>query len=75
MESAWKKFDTVNEAHDFLLKTIEKIEKKKSQRIVGKKPAQYVIECARCGKPTIFAFTGIQYKKKEFICFECLSKE
>jgi hypothetical protein len=75
MDQAWKKFDIINDAHAFLTKTIAKIEKKKTQRLVGKKPSQYIVECSKCCKPTMIAFTGINFKKNEFVCFECLAKE
>ncbi|MBW2988450.1 hypothetical protein DRJ48_02045 [Candidatus Woesearchaeota archaeon] len=75
MESSWKKFDKANDAHKFIVDAIEKIEKAKTQRIVGKKPAQYVVECGVCGKPVQLAFTGVNIKKKHFVCFNCLAEE
>ncbi len=75
MESHWDTFDQVKDAHDFFLKTVAKIEKQKAQRTVGKKPAQYVVECALCKQVIELAFTGIDYKKKGFVCFNCLAKD
>ena len=74
MDSHWKEFDKVNETHEFILKAISKIEKKKAQRIVGKKPSQYIVECGICGKPTQISFAGVNLKKKCFVCFNCLAK-
>jgi uncharacterized ferredoxin-like protein len=75
MDSHWKEFDRIKEAHEFLVKAEEKVEKAKSQRIVGKKPSQYIVECSVCGKPSLVAFVGISIKKKGFVCFDCLSKD
>jgi hypothetical protein len=75
MDSHWKEFDKINDAHEFLTKVVDKVEKSKSQRIVGKKPSQYIVECVLCNKPSIVAFVGISTKKKGFVCFDCLSKD
>ena len=74
MDSSWKEFDIINDAHAYFKKTVDKIEKKKLQRIVGKKPAQYFVTCSVCKKEEQLSFTGIVYKKKEFICFNCMIK-
>ncbi len=73
MDSQWKEFDKINDAHEFVVSVVDKIEEDKSQRIVGKKPAQYIVECSKCNKPCQISYAGI--KKKAFICFDCLSKE
>ena len=75
MDSHWDTFDAVNDAHELFLKTVAKIERQKAQRTVGKKPAQYVVECVICKQIIEFAFTGIDSKKKGFVCFDCLAKD
>lgn len=74
MEAEWKIFDKVNDAHTFILKAIAKIERSKTQRLVGKKPSQYLVECGFCGKPTQLSFAGVHLKKKCFVCFDCIAK-
>ena len=74
MNSSWKEFDIINDSHEYVVKIVEKIEEDKVQRIVGKKPAQYFVKCSICGEEDQLSFTGVQYKKKEFICFDCLIK-
>ena len=73
MDSQWKEFDKINDAHAYIVKVVNKIERKKTQRIVGKTPAQYIVECGTCKQPCQISYAGI--KGKEFTCFDCLSKE
>ena len=74
MESEWEKFHIVNDAHEVYLNIISKIEKSHKQKIVGKKPVQYVVECSSCGEPTLLAFTGVNVKTKQLVCFNCIAK-
>lgn len=68
----WERFDIVNGAHQVYMKEVLKIQEEKEQKITGKRPAAYFIKCSKCGKKIKLAFTGIDFKKKKFICFDCL---
>ena len=68
----WQKFDIVNSAHQFFMKEVLKIQEEKEQKITGKRSAAYFVTCSKCGAKVKLAFTGIDYKKKKFICFNCL---
>jgi len=73
LKERWKKFDTVNTAHEVYLKKVNKIQEKKEQKVTGKKPPEYLIPCYNCKKIVKIAFTAINPKKGDFICFDCLA--
>ncbi len=72
IEDKWKKFDIVNSAIQLYLKKVEEIQEKKEQKLNGKKTAEYLVECSKCRNMVKLAFTAVNYKKKEFVCFNCL---
>jgi hypothetical protein len=72
LKQKWKKFDSINSAHQFYLKFIEKTEEKKLQKTTGKKPPEYYVDCSKCKKEVKLAFTAIEPKNNKFICFDCL---
>ena len=71
LKEKWKKLDTIATSRQIYEKTVLDIENKKKQKITGKKSAEYLITCAACKKEIKIAFTGVNTKKKEFICFDC----
>jgi hypothetical protein len=71
-EDKWKTFDIVNNAHQFYMKEVLKIQEEKEQKITGKRAAAYFVTCSKCHKKVKLAFTGIDYKNERFICFNCL---